>query len=396
MNENSTTPTDTTNPKDILGLKKVSLRLVPAALQIFVAKVMALGAKKYGPYNWRDKKVRHTVYLEAAQRHILQVLDGEDNDEESGMPHEAHAAACMGIILDARANGCLIDDRPIKGSAARLLKELTDPGQTVAAAQIDKRPLVYSSPSTLPPMADTVKVAEPGGVVATYARPSGWRFVEYRKVKQGDSYLSACSPGEIIHCGNGLINLIRIVVDKIPEEVGGRVYGPSSPLPPMVDFVKVADNPGGAVAVYARPAGWRFVEYREVKDGDFYISSCSNEIIHSNEDSKGCVRVIVQKIPEEAATRQQRMVEEHQARAEKRKEILNAPDTMKMDAGYIYRPLFQQCFRYRVTGRGCPKTGEWFLSKSTGLPTQAGLDYKSTQTLVVVEMISPNGFITVL
>jgi hypothetical protein len=314
MNENSTTPTDTTNPKDILGLKKVSLRLVPAALQIFVAKVMALGAKKYGPYNWRDKKVRHTVYLEAAQRHILQVLDGEDNDEESGMPHEAHAAACMGIILDARANGCLIDDRPIKGSAARLLKELTDPGQTVAAAQIDKRPRVYASPGTLPPMADTVKVAEPGGVIATYVRPAGWRFVEYRKVKEGD----------------------------------------------------------------------------------FYLSSVSREILHSDDDdeNKGFVRIIVQKIQEEDIA--ERMVEEHQARAEKRKEILNAPDTMKMDAGYIYRPLFQQCFRYRVTGRGCPKTGEWFLSKSTGLPTQAGLDYKSTQTLVVVEMISPNGFITVL
>lgn len=117
---------DDANPKDLLGLKKVALRLVPPALTIFVAKVMALGAKKYGPYNWRNKKIRHTVYLEAAMRHILSALDGEETDPESGMPHEAHAAACMGIILDAKSLDILINDRPLPGAAAKLIAQFTE------------------------------------------------------------------------------------------------------------------------------------------------------------------------------------------------------------------------------------------------------------------------------
>jgi hypothetical protein len=123
----------TTNPKDILGRRKPSLWLVPAALLLYVAKVMALGAIKYGPYNWRAKNVRMTVYIEAAMRHLLALLDGEDLDPESGMPHPAHVSACMGIILDAQANGNLIDDRPAKGPASRIIRDLTepDPGASV-------------------------------------------------------------------------------------------------------------------------------------------------------------------------------------------------------------------------------------------------------------------------
>lgn len=119
-------PNRSTNPKDILGLKKAPLRLVPPALIIFVSKVMGLGAKKYGPYNWRDKRIQHTVYLEAALRHILSSLDGEDTDPESGMPHEAHAAACMGIILDAKSLNILIDDRPKPGAASKLITQFTE------------------------------------------------------------------------------------------------------------------------------------------------------------------------------------------------------------------------------------------------------------------------------
>jgi hypothetical protein len=115
-----------TNPKDLLGLKKPPLRLVPAAFLLFVSRVMGLGAVKYGPYNWRTKKVRRTVYIEAAMRHLLCALDGEDLDPESGQPHEAHAAACMAIVLDALATGNLIDDRPEPGAAAELIAHLTE------------------------------------------------------------------------------------------------------------------------------------------------------------------------------------------------------------------------------------------------------------------------------
>src|SRR5712664_2550430 len=91
-----------TNPKDLIGKKKPMLWLVPSALLIIVSKVMELGAKKYGPYNWRTQKVQSTVYITAAMRHLLSSLDGEDIDPESGQPHIAHADACCAILLDAQ------------------------------------------------------------------------------------------------------------------------------------------------------------------------------------------------------------------------------------------------------------------------------------------------------
>jgi len=119
-------PDGMTNPKDLIGLTKPPLRLVPPALLLFVSRVMGLGAAKYGPYNWRSKNVRLSIYLEAAMRHILACQDGEETDPESGQPHIAHAAACMGIVLDAKATGNLIDDRPTPGPAARLIAEMTE------------------------------------------------------------------------------------------------------------------------------------------------------------------------------------------------------------------------------------------------------------------------------
>jgi hypothetical protein len=117
---------DETNPKDILGMKKPPLRLVPPALIIYTSFAMAVGARKYGAFNWRNKKVRRTVYLEAAMRHLQQALDGEDADHETGKPHEASVAACMAIILDAMSCDCMIDDRPPKGPAGKLIAEFTE------------------------------------------------------------------------------------------------------------------------------------------------------------------------------------------------------------------------------------------------------------------------------
>lgn len=115
------------NPKDRLGVKKARLSLVPAAALIETARVFELGARKYGAYNWRGNAVRQTVYLEAAMRHILAALDGEATDPESGAAHEAHALACMAIILDARATGNLSDDLPPPGAAGRLIREQVQP-----------------------------------------------------------------------------------------------------------------------------------------------------------------------------------------------------------------------------------------------------------------------------
>jgi hypothetical protein len=122
---------DKTNPKDLLGIKKTPLRLVPPALSVWTAGVMATGRSKYGELydvwgydgmNWRMKAVRLSVYIEAIERHTLGVKDGQWFDEEDGMPHVAHISACVAIILDAWSCGSLILDVPALGTAAEQMK----------------------------------------------------------------------------------------------------------------------------------------------------------------------------------------------------------------------------------------------------------------------------------
>ncbi len=89
---------DVTNPKDLLGIRKPPLCLVPASANIQEAVVLALGAEKYGGiYNWRQRPVGAATYVSAALRHLAQWFDGEDFDAESGASHLAHARACLGI-----------------------------------------------------------------------------------------------------------------------------------------------------------------------------------------------------------------------------------------------------------------------------------------------------------
>ena len=86
---------------------------------------MALGAMKYGKMNWRKNKVKETVYIEAAMRHMYAAMDGEDCDSESGQSHYAHVMACMAILLDAKATGNLVDDREAnnRGAIIQALKD---------------------------------------------------------------------------------------------------------------------------------------------------------------------------------------------------------------------------------------------------------------------------------
>ncbi|OHD28404.1 MAG: hypothetical protein A2Y38_16640 [Spirochaetes bacterium GWB1_59_5] len=116
---------DSTNPKDKIGIKKPHIFTVPPAAIIYLTLAMQNGAEKYGAYNWRKKKVKASIYLSAVLRHILALIDGEDFAQDSGLPHEAHAMACLAILADARETGSLIDDRPVKGPAAELLKKWT-------------------------------------------------------------------------------------------------------------------------------------------------------------------------------------------------------------------------------------------------------------------------------
>ena len=99
------------NPKAAMGRQKVRYCFTPPIFRAAVALVMELGARKYGPFNWRKDPVRATDYVDAIQRHLDAWTDGEDLDPESKVSHLAHIAACCAVLMDAEANKTMIDDR---------------------------------------------------------------------------------------------------------------------------------------------------------------------------------------------------------------------------------------------------------------------------------------------
>lgn len=100
------------NPKDLLGAAKISISKLPVIAVLHGAHAMMNGADKYGAYNWRDKKVMASIYVDALKRHADAWFEREELAEDSLVHHLGHAIACGAILLDAQATGNLIDDRP--------------------------------------------------------------------------------------------------------------------------------------------------------------------------------------------------------------------------------------------------------------------------------------------
>lgn len=111
------------NPKDAIGAKKVSISKLPPIAILHGSHAMMNGAKKFGAYNWRKEKVRTSIYVDAAIRHLLTWFEGEEIAPDSKVHHLGHALANCAILLDAQAVGTLHDDRP-KGFTKRYKKVL--------------------------------------------------------------------------------------------------------------------------------------------------------------------------------------------------------------------------------------------------------------------------------
>jgi hypothetical protein len=89
---------------------KVPLHLLPSEAIIEIAKVLGHGAVKYGDHNWR-KGFRWSRLIGALLRHIFAFIGGQDKDEESGLPHLAHAGCCLLFLLTHQLQNLGEDDR---------------------------------------------------------------------------------------------------------------------------------------------------------------------------------------------------------------------------------------------------------------------------------------------
>lgn len=113
------------NPKDLIGSDKLPLHLWPETATILGSLGLLDGALKYGRSNFRAIGVRASIYYDACRRHLNKWFEGEELDPDSGLPHLAHALACLAIIIDAEAAGKLNDDRQYPGGYAEYVAKMT-------------------------------------------------------------------------------------------------------------------------------------------------------------------------------------------------------------------------------------------------------------------------------
>lgn len=126
---------DTLNPKDIIGRQKLPTHLWPATATAYGALGFLEGMTKYGRVNYRATPVAASVYYAAALRHLADWFEGEEYTKEGG-PHLGNALACIAIIVDAKVNGTLVDDRqftPMPGAYSAMVKELTELAKKLVA-----------------------------------------------------------------------------------------------------------------------------------------------------------------------------------------------------------------------------------------------------------------------
>jgi len=137
-------PTKDANPKDGIGATKLPLSLVPATAIALASLAHLDGALKYGTWNWRKAGVRASIYADAAKRHIDAWFNGEETDPDSGLPHLAHALACLNIIVDAEACGKLTDDRAVRIDIRGFFNKLTSHVSRLKAVHKGRAPRHYT------------------------------------------------------------------------------------------------------------------------------------------------------------------------------------------------------------------------------------------------------------
>lgn len=103
-----------TNPKDKVGVKKVSLGRVSSFVMMEMSLGMLEGDRKYGGHNYRVAGVLASVYYDATMRHLMAWWEGEDIDSVSGLSHITKALSSLAVLRDAMHNNLVNDDRPPK------------------------------------------------------------------------------------------------------------------------------------------------------------------------------------------------------------------------------------------------------------------------------------------
>ncbi len=104
-------------------MKKVPLHEIPPVAEAHISCAFYDGDLKYGFRNWRQSEIDALTYIAATLRHLQAWAEKEEYAEDSGVHHLGHAGACIALLLDAQANGRLIDNR-VAGAFPKVLTDL--------------------------------------------------------------------------------------------------------------------------------------------------------------------------------------------------------------------------------------------------------------------------------
>ena len=74
--------------------------LIPPNALLEVVDVLTYGAQKYDDENWKKVPDSKRRYFDAAQRHLWAWKSGEQNDQETGKNHLAHALCCLMFLYE--------------------------------------------------------------------------------------------------------------------------------------------------------------------------------------------------------------------------------------------------------------------------------------------------------
>lgn len=119
------------------GVKDERHDLIPREGLEAIARVYAFGAEKYADHNWR-KGYEWSKSYAAMQRHLVAFWSGETFDEESGLPHLAHAGFhIMALLtwLEQDGEESQFDDRYVSPKSAE--ERLNEKAEDLATQLFD-------------------------------------------------------------------------------------------------------------------------------------------------------------------------------------------------------------------------------------------------------------------